>query len=86
MESNHYYSDKQQETTYNINKVKTDLALIVVLRPKEDQKGQGSVQFTLDSGSSSTTCEMKNNQSLCVLNKVTNEDVKLKIKCDRLPC
>lgn len=63
------------------------MALIIILRPREDSKPyENAIEFKLTSDSNVATCQMKNYQSLCVLDKVPNAQVKLGIKCDKLPC
>ena len=87
VEANHFFSDKELSTSYDIKGVKTDSALIVTLRPKEEgEEFKNKIEIKLDAGSKDTTCEFDDFNSVCILEEVSQEDVKLKIKCSHLPC
>lgn len=91
VEANHFFSNYETSTNYDINSVEKDKSLVFFLRPsqgKADEKAlaDNPVTITLDAGSDKATCVFDSYTKLCSLSKVTVTDMKLKIECKKAPC
>ncbi len=85
VEANHFYSDKEKTTTYDIGSVEKDKSLIFILKDKQGQKDDkilidNPINITLDAGNGATsTCQFKSYNNLCSISKVAVDKMKLKI-------
>jgi hypothetical protein len=91
VEANHFFSNYETSTNYDINSVEKDKSLVFFLRPqkgKPDEKAlaDNPVTITLDAGTDKATCVFDSFTKLCSLSKVTVTDMKLRLECKKTPC
>lgn len=91
VEANHFYSNYETSTGYDINSVEKDKPLIFYLKPHNAQANdktltENPINITLTTGASTVTCPFTSYTNLCSLPKVTETDMKLKIACKKTPC
>lgn len=89
VEANHYYSNYEKNTTYDINSIERNKSLIFLLK-HGDKKGKelkdNPITISLVSGTTTETCVFNSHSNMCGINKVDEETMKLKIECKKLPC
>lgn len=87
MEGNHYYSNYELNTTYNIDKVNVERPIILVLRRKDEgQVFDNNITIGLVSGERSVECKFSSFNGMCFLDKLPTQAMTMRLKCDHLPC
>jgi hypothetical protein len=89
VEANHYYSNYERNTTYDINSVEKNKSLIFLLKhgdQKDKELKENPITISIVSGSIVETCVFKSFSNMCGINKVEEATMKLKIECKKVPC
>lgn len=87
IERNHFYSNYEINTTYQINKVDTAKPIILFLKKKDDNAiFDNNVTIGLVSGDKKANCLFNSFDKMCYLNNLPTGDMSLTIRCDHLPC
>lgn len=92
VEANHFFSEHDKTTSYDIDSVETGKSLLFLLKKREGKENDdrqlaaNPITITLTAGQDSTSCLFDSYSKLCSLSKVEVEKMKLKIECKATPC
>lgn len=85
VEANHFFSEHEKTTGYDIDSVETGKSLVFFLKKREGkdsddhQLAKNPITITLTAGQDSTSCLFDSYSKLCSLSKVDVDKMKLKI-------
>jgi hypothetical protein len=82
VEANHFYSNYEKNTTYDINSVEKNKSIIFLLKhadKKDKELKDNPITISLLSGNIVETCTFKSYSNMCGIKKVEEETMKLKI-------
>lgn len=85
VEANHFFSEHDKTTSYDIDSVETGKSLVFFLKKREGkdsddhQLANNPITITLTAGKDSTSCLFDSYSKLCSLSKVEVDKMKLKI-------
>lgn len=92
VEANHFFSEHEKTTNYDIDSVETGKSLVFLLKKREGKENDdhqlatNPITITLTAGQDTTSCVFDSYSKLCSLSKVGVDKMKLKIECKATPC
>lgn len=87
VEANHFYSNYELFTNYDIGSVKKDRPLLLMLKPnKQVDLKVNPITITLTSGDKVAKCPFTSYQGLCAFDNVEKTSINMKLECKKTPC